>query len=112
VPGSATNRKPRWGIPSSAKSLTLSILFQKVISLQKFFAMTFERTYEIQNNQLIITLPNSFRNKKRVRVIVEDVDQNHSDKMNLLKKASTDPMFLADINEVSDDFENSDNESL
>jgi hypothetical protein len=74
--------------------------------------MTFERTYEIQNNQLIITLPNSFRNKKRVRVIVEDVDQYHSDKMNLLKKASTDPLFLADINEVSDDFENSDNESL
>jgi hypothetical protein len=63
--------------------------------------MTFERTYEIQNNQLIITLPNSFRNKKRVRVIVEDVDQHHSDKINLLKKASTDPLFLSDINEIN-----------
>ena len=63
--------------------------------------MTFERTYEIHNNQLIITLPNSFRNKKRVRVIVEDVDQHHSDKIKLLKKASTDPLFLADINEIN-----------
>jgi len=72
--------------------------------------MTFERTYEIQNNQLIITLPNSFRNKKRVRVIVEDVDQNHSDKMNLLRKASTDPLFLADIDEVNADFKDSDKE--
>jgi len=74
--------------------------------------MTFERTYEIHNNQIIITLPNSFRNKKRVRVIVEDVDQHHSDKINLLKNASTDPLFLADINEVNEDFEKSDNESI
>jgi len=89
---------------------TLNFLFQKVISLRKIYTMTFERTYEVQNNQLIINLPSSFRNKQRVRVIVEDDDQNHSDKMNLLKKASTDPLFLADIDEVNDDFKNSDKE--
>jgi len=72
--------------------------------------MTFEKTYEVQNNQLIINLPSSFRNKKRVRVIVEDDDLGYSDKINLLKKASTDPLFLADIDEVNDDFKNSDKE--
>jgi len=86
------------------KRFVISFLFQKVISLQKYFTMTFERTYNIQNNRLIITLPNSFRNKRRVHVIVEDIDQQHSDKLNMLKNAAKDPLFLADINEVSSDF--------
>jgi len=74
--------------------------------------MTFERTYEIQNNQLVITLPVSFKNKKRVRVIVEDADQQYSDKISLLKMASIDPLFLADIDEIKSDFQNSDKELL
>jgi hypothetical protein len=74
--------------------------------------MTFEQTCEVKNNQLVINLPSSFRNKKRVKVIVEDDDQLHSNKMNLLKKASTDPLFLADIDEVNQDFKNSDKEML
>jgi hypothetical protein len=74
--------------------------------------MTFERTYEIQNNQLVITLPVSFKNKKRVRVIVEDADQQYADKISLLKMASIDPLFLADIDEIKSDFQNSDKELI
>ena len=75
--------------------------------------MTFEKTYDVQkNNQLIINLPERFKSKKRVRVIIEDIDENREIKIALLKKASTDPLFLSDIAETVSDFENSDNEHL
>jgi hypothetical protein len=73
--------------------------------------MAFEKTYEVQkNNQLIIKLPDRFKTKKRVRVIVEDVDDIRDEKIKLLNKASKDPLFLSDIDEISKDFEISDKE--
>jgi len=81
------------------------------VFLQKINEMTFEKTYDVQkNNQLIINLPERFKSKKRVRVIIEDIDENREIKIALLKKASTDPLFLSDIAETVSDFENSDNE--
>ncbi len=75
--------------------------------------MTFEKTYEIQkDNRLIIKLPDRFRSKKRVKVIIEDVDDSRQEKIKLLRNASQDPLFLSDINEVNSDFSNSDNELL
>jgi hypothetical protein len=75
--------------------------------------MTFEKTFEVQkNNQLIINLPERFKSRKKVRVIIEDIDENRDVKIALLKKASTDPLFLSDIAETGSDFENSDNELL
>jgi len=83
------------------------------VFLQKINEMTFEKTYDVQkNNQLIINLPERFKSKKRVRVIIEDIDENRDIKIALLKKASTDPLFLSDIAETVSDFENSDNEHL
>ena len=73
--------------------------------------MTFEKTYEVQkDNQLIIKLPERFKTMKRVKVIIEDVDESRHEKIKLLKKASKDPLFLSDINEITSDFEDSDNE--
>jgi len=75
--------------------------------------MTFEKTYEVQkDNRLIIKLPDRFRSKKRVKVIIEDVDDSRQEKIKLLRNASKDPLFLSDINEVNSDFSNSDNELL
>jgi len=75
--------------------------------------MTFEKTYEIQkNNQLIIKLPERFKSKKRVRITIEDVDDDRNAKLDLLKKASKDPLFLSDIQEVKDDFQYSDREAI
>ncbi len=75
--------------------------------------MTFEKTYEIQkNNQLTIKLPEIFRSKKRVRIIIVDVDDDRNAKLDLLKKASKDPLFLSDIQEVKDDFQYSDREAI
>lgn len=75
--------------------------------------MTFEKTYEVQkDNRLIIKLPERFRSKKRVKVIIEDVDDSRQKKIKLLRNAAKDPLFLSDINEVNSDFTDSDNELL
>ncbi|WP_373493547.1 hypothetical protein [Aquiflexum sp.] len=43
--------------------------------------MTFEKTYEVQKgNQLIIKLPEKFKSMKRVKVIIEDVDESRQEK--------------------------------
>ncbi len=75
--------------------------------------MTFEKTYEIQkDNRLIIKLPDRFKSRKRVKVIIEDVDESRQERIEMLKKASKDPLFLSDINEITSDFDDSDNELL
>ena len=68
--------------------------------------MTFEKTYDLNdNNQLIIKLPERFRSKKRVRVIIEDIDNDYNDKIESLQRAVNGPLFLSDIQEVQDDFQ-------
>ncbi len=73
--------------------------------------MTFEKTYKIpEDNRLIILLPKEFKARKKVKVIIEDVDESRDEKIKMLKNASKDPLFLSDINETMSDFEDSDNE--
>lgn len=73
--------------------------------------MTFEKTYKIQkDNRLVIELPERFKSKKKVRVIVEDIEESRAEKIKSLRKAANDPLFLSDIEEIASDFENSDNE--
>lgn len=59
--------------------------------------MTFEKIYEISNNELTIKLPKKFRSVKKIRVIVEEAENERTKKIQLLEKASTDPLFNADI---------------
>jgi hypothetical protein len=73
--------------------------------------MTIRQVCDIKNNQLIINLPEDFRNKKSVFVTVEDSVDKYSEKMLLLKKAATDPLFIADIKEIKDDFKTIDLET-
>jgi hypothetical protein len=47
-----------------------------------------------------------------VTVIVDDQINAKTKKIDLLKAASIDPLFLADINEVHDDFDAIDSDSL
>ena len=74
--------------------------------------MTLRQICEVVNNQLLITLPDSFKDKKKVLVIVNDNLDNRSLKLELLKKASTDPLFNDDIKEINDDFKLIDGETL
>jgi hypothetical protein len=67
--------------------------------------MTYTKTYEVkENNQLIIQLPDYFKAKKKVRVTIEDVEDEPDNKIDLIMKASNDPLFLADIDEISKDY--------
>jgi len=73
--------------------------------------MSFKKTFDVQkNNQLVIDLPDRFRSKKKVRVTIEDIDENRDEKISLLKRAANDPIFLSDIAEVDSDFSYSDSE--
>jgi len=74
--------------------------------------MTFEKTYENNNNELTIKLPTKFRSVKKVRVIVEEVENERREKIKLLKKASNDPLFNSDIEEINNDFQYSDKEAI
>jgi len=64
--------------------------------------------YNTDNNkQLLINLPDSFRKKRRVLVILDDSDTK-ADKLELMKSAKNDPLLQADIEEISKDFEATD----
>jgi hypothetical protein len=74
--------------------------------------MTFEKTYELKNNELTIKLPKKFKSIKRVRVIVEELESEREQKLKLLRKAATDSIFNADIEEIKEDFRFSDKEAI
>jgi hypothetical protein len=74
--------------------------------------MTLKQVYNVNNNQLTINLPENFRGKKQVMVIVEDLEQSQLNKYLLMKKAATDLLFLSDIQEINSDFKNIDSENI
>ena len=47
--------------------------------------------------QLTIQLPPSLANRKKVKVIINDIDDSLDNKISLLKKASFDKEFLSDL---------------
>jgi hypothetical protein len=63
-------------------------------------------------SQILIDLPESFRNKKKILVVLDDSVDIRTEKMEFMKKAQNDPLFFADINSVIQDFEKIDNESI
>jgi hypothetical protein len=75
--------------------------------------MTYTKTYKVKGeNQLIIHLPEQFKAKRKVRVTIEDIEEEPDNKINFVMEAAGDPLFLADIDEISRDFEIIDNEPL
>ncbi|MGB3077943.1 MAG: hypothetical protein WBB31_02605 [Saprospiraceae bacterium] len=75
--------------------------------------MTIKRIYEINsNNQVVINLPDDFKHSKRVLVTVEDSIDNRASKLEFLKQASIDPLFLSDIMEINEDFSHIDSEVI
>ena len=74
--------------------------------------MSHRNIYEVNDNQLIINLPKEFKNKMKVLVTIDDVTDSNAAKLLLLKQAATDPLFLFDVEEVSNDFDLIDKENL
>jgi hypothetical protein len=73
--------------------------------------MTYRQTYKVTDNTLVITLPLAFKDKQVV-VTIDDMAGGQKDKWSLMKQAAQDPLYLADLNEVNDDFKNIDHETL
>jgi len=74
--------------------------------------MTYKTICLVKNNQVILTLPPNFRNKKEVTVYVDDQVDIKAQKLDAMKMAANDPLFLADIREVHADFDSIDDETL
>ena len=77
----------------------------------KCLEMTYKIICAVKNNQVIVNLPPDFTDKKQVTIYVDDQVDIRSEKLEALKKASNDPLFLADIEEIKDDFDIIDSET-
>ena len=74
--------------------------------------MIYRQVYQVNNNQVIVILPTVFSNKKQVTLIVDDQVDTKAQKLAQMKEASNDPLFLADIKEIQQDFDAIDYETL
>ncbi len=62
--------------------------------------------------QILVDLPEYFRKKSRVLIVLDDSIDSNSEKRELMKHAKNDPLFQADIKDVTEDFQAIDNEIL
>ncbi len=74
--------------------------------------MTYRQICIVKDNQVVVNLPPDFENKKQVTVIIDSIIDSRTQKLNKLKEATTDPLFLADVLEVQKDFDYIDSESI
>lgn len=75
--------------------------------------MTIKQVLTVKNSLLTVKLPPRFTTGKRVVVTVEEEESiSRKQKLTLLKKSTKDPLFQIDIQEVADDFDSIDSESL
>ena len=74
--------------------------------------MTASQVYSINNNQIIIDLPEKFRGKEKLLITIDDHVETKSEKLIKMKNAQNDPLFLADIKEVEKDFEAIENNEI
>ena len=75
--------------------------------------MIIKQIYNTENkSNLTITLPENFRKKRRVLVVLDDSVDTKSEKLKLMALASKDPLYIDDIEETVADFKNIDPEHL
>ena len=84
-----------------------------VIFVTNCIEMIVKQIYKTDHkSQLLINIPENFRSKKQILVVLDDSVDAKSDKIDLMKIASSDPLFLEDIDTISRDFRNIDSELL
>jgi len=74
--------------------------------------MTLRKICDVKNNEVTIHLPDTFKNNKKVLVIVDDIIDTRASKLELLQQASSDSLFIADVKEINRDFSAIDHESI
>ena len=68
--------------------------------------MSVEQIVDVpESGQLTIQLPDYLKGSKKVKVFIDEVNEDREAKIALLRKAANDPLFLADMEEVNRDFE-------
>jgi hypothetical protein len=72
--------------------------------------MIIKQICSVKDNRLIINLPKTFKEGKQVLVIIDDDLNLRADKIALMQKASSDPLYLADLAEIEEDFDFADSE--
>ncbi|MDQ3021569.1 MAG: hypothetical protein M3R36_13525 [Bacteroidota bacterium] len=75
---------------------------------------TLKKTLRIpKDRELKIRLPDTFEIDKEVTVVIEQqISGDHKNKIELMKKAAKDPLFLQDVEEIMEDFKHVDFETL
>jgi hypothetical protein len=75
--------------------------------------MSFKEIHDVpKNHQLTINLPESFPSKQKVIVTVEEVPLSKKDKLKMMKRAASDPLYISDMKEVNNDFDQINNEGI
>ena len=75
--------------------------------------MSFKEIYNVpKNHQLTISLPDNFPSKQKVVVTVEEMPLSKKEKLKLMKRAASDPLFIQDMKDVNGDFDLINNEGL
>ncbi|MBX2931597.1 MAG: hypothetical protein KF781_06620 [Chitinophagaceae bacterium] len=74
--------------------------------------MTLTKIYQVENDKVVIDLPEAFKNKKQLLITLNDVTDSKIHKLNMLKKAAKYPLFLADVAEINNEFSTVEHENL
>ena len=75
--------------------------------------MTHKQIYGISNtNQLVITLPEDFQHQKEVLINIDEIHDTQSKKIELMKEAANDPLYLSDLEEVNNEFAQIEHETV
>ena len=75
--------------------------------------MKHSKVYAVSGkSQLVIDLPENFKDKDKVLIVIDDVAETKEEKLEKLKEAMNDPLFLADIQEINEDFHPIDGETI
>lgn len=72
--------------------------------------MVIRQVMEVVNNQVTITLPKEFKGKKQVLVTLDDQVGEYLKKLELMKLAANDPLLLADLQSVQEDYSSIDSD--
>ncbi len=68
-----------------------------------------KQIYKTNNkSKITINIPEKFRNKKKLLIVIDDSIDSEKDKIELMKKAANDQLFIDDIEQVTEDFKHTD----
>ncbi len=66
--------------------------------------MTVSMICQVNNNQIIVTLPPEFASHKEVHIEIDDLISERDRKLEIMRNVKSDALFLSDIEEINQDF--------